>query len=246
VRAGGSHCLFPTEELSMARGVYVFQELDDAECRRRLGTVPIGRLGFTEAALPRIVPVHFTVRGDEVVISSLAGSKVSSAERGDVVAFEVDSWDAGTGEGWCVGVVGASRLVTDEAEIAELDALAFAPWRPEQGRRYFGVALSLVSGRAVVREPDRASVSPATRAPAEARRRHRGTADGGQPDPAEAHRSSPDCRVSAPQRDAAQPSSANSATTTRTASTTASSCGDEAIVDRSDLSVHLHFEAFDC
>lgn len=33
--------------------------------------------------------------------------------RGAVVAFEVDSYDPQTQNGWCVPVIGPSRLITD-------------------------------------------------------------------------------------------------------------------------------------
>jgi nitroimidazol reductase NimA-like FMN-containing flavoprotein (pyridoxamine 5'-phosphate oxidase superfamily) len=134
---------------------YVFDELDEAVCRRLLASVPIGRLGYTEAALPRILPVHFTVRGDDVVIGSLNGSKVRSAARGDVVAFEADSYDPLTHEGWCVNVIGVSRILTDRDEVAALDALAFTPWAPHQDRHYFAVRMDTIQGRSLARSHDR-------------------------------------------------------------------------------------------
>lgn len=139
----------------MTGHAYVFDELDEPVCRRLLATVPIGRLGFTEAALPRILPVHFTVRGDDVVIGSLGGTKVRSALRGDVVAFEADSYDPVTHEGWAVNVIGISRVLTDPDEVATLDALGFTPWSPHQDRHYFAVRMDAVQGRTLTRAPDR-------------------------------------------------------------------------------------------
>lgn len=138
----------------MTGHAYVFDELDEAVCRQLLSSVPIGRLGFTEAALPRILPVHFVVRGDDVVIGSLNGTKVRSAMRGDVVAFEADSYDPVTHEGWSVNVVGVSRLLTDDDDVAALDALGFTPWLPHQDRHYFAVRMGSVQGRALVRAHD--------------------------------------------------------------------------------------------
>jgi uncharacterized protein len=146
------------EELVMERPAYVFSDLDEAECWRLLATVPIGRLGFTEAALPRVLPVHFTLRGEELVIASLNGSKVWSAGRGDIVAFEADSYDSRSREGGGVGVIGPSRLITDEEDIDCLDALDFAPWTADQGRHYFAVEPRVVFGRTLTRQPHAASV----------------------------------------------------------------------------------------
>jgi hypothetical protein len=118
--------------------------------------VPIGRLGVTDAALPRIFPVHFIVRGDDIVMGSLGGgAKVRSAMRGDVVAFEADSYDPVTHEGWCVQVVGVCRLLEDEDEVATLDALGFTPWLPHQDRHYFAVRMDAVGGRTLARSTDR-------------------------------------------------------------------------------------------
>jgi hypothetical protein len=134
---------------------YVFDELDERVCRKLLASVPLGRLGVTEAALPRIMPVHFVVRGDDVVIGSLNGTKVRSAIRGDVVAFEADSYDPVTHEGWCVNVIGVSRLITDEDQVAALDALGFTPWLPHQDRHYFAVRMDAIQGRTLTRRHQR-------------------------------------------------------------------------------------------
>lgn len=139
----------------MSRHTYVFDELEEPVCRQLLATVPIGRLGFTEAALPRILPVHFTVRGDDVVIGSLGGTKVRSALRGDVVAFEADSYDPVTHEGWVVNVIGVSRILTDPDQVAALDALEFTPWSPQQDRHYFAVRMDAVQGRTLTRSAAR-------------------------------------------------------------------------------------------
>ena len=86
--------------------------LDEAECRRLLARAVIGRLAYTEGALPAIQPVHFTVHDGQVVIPTRVGSKVAAASMGAVVAFEVDEYDAASRTGWNVTVVGPSAVVT--------------------------------------------------------------------------------------------------------------------------------------
>jgi uncharacterized protein len=136
----------------MTTAVLVIDELDEQACRRLLGTRPIGRVGFTERALPWIHPVHYAVRGDEVVVASLSGVKVDVAHRGDVVAFEVDDYDPATSEGWCVGVLGPCRLLGDPTEVAELDAVGFAPFTPRQDWHYFAISIATIRGRRLHRE----------------------------------------------------------------------------------------------
>src|ERR1700712_4514121 len=88
----------------------ILEVLEPAECRRLLGTVPIGRLAFTEGALPTIQPVRFAVLGDDVLIPARAGSKVLAASSGAIVAFEVDDFDAQGRSGWNVTVIGPARV----------------------------------------------------------------------------------------------------------------------------------------
>lgn len=123
--------------------------LDDAECRRLLITAPIGRLAFTEGALPTIQPVHFVVRDDRVVIPTRAGSKMEAANRGAVVAFEVDAYDDGTRTGWNVTVIGPSRVARETAEIRALDALGAVAWAPTDNPRYILIELAIVRGRRI-------------------------------------------------------------------------------------------------
>jgi hypothetical protein len=118
----------------MLRAVpHVLEHLAEPDRRRLLGAAVHGRVAFTEGALPMILPATDTVRGDEV-IASLVGIEVDRAIRGAVVAFEVDSYDPRSQEGWCVSVIGPSRPVTEPGLLAELDALGFAPYPPDLDR----------------------------------------------------------------------------------------------------------------
>ena len=129
------------------------QVLDDAQCRRLLAGAVIGRLAYTEGALPAIQPVHFTMSGDRIVIPTRAGSKVAAASRGAVVAFEVDDFDAASRTGWNVTVVGPSHVITEPAEVAELDTLGAHPWAPADMTCYIVVESTLVRGRRIAAGP---------------------------------------------------------------------------------------------
>ena len=142
----------------MSASQHLLLEIDERECRRLLGTASgIGRLGFTERALPMILPVHFTVRAGEIVVASISDSKTATARRGTVVAFELDDYDPATREGWTVNVIGPTRLITDPAEIDALDALDFAPWTGNPHRTYFTVQVAMVQGRRLISSAGRAT-----------------------------------------------------------------------------------------
>lgn len=132
----------------MARHRYTVQDLDAVACRRLLGSFPIGRVGFTDRALPRMLPVHCAVRNDEVVVAVRDGATLHIRSQ-EIVAFEVDAYDPATRQGWCVSLVGTCRVITDGGEMAELDALDFAPWASDEGSTYIGISISLMHGRAL-------------------------------------------------------------------------------------------------
>ena len=102
------------------------------ECLRLLGTAAIGRLAYTQAALPAVRPVSFTFDGDDVLIPVAARSSLLDAVRGAVVAFEADAYDGIDRTGWTVTVVGPSRVL--------------APVAPEPGDCVIAVRLGLVRG----------------------------------------------------------------------------------------------------
>jgi hypothetical protein len=108
------------------------EALGQEECLRLLGSSGIGRLAYTQAALPAIRPVSFILRNADVLIPVRSGSLLADAVRGAVVAFETDVYDDVTRTGWTVTVVGPSRVVAAEGRHA--------------GRRLIAVRVGLVQG----------------------------------------------------------------------------------------------------
>ncbi|WP_198156489.1 pyridoxamine 5'-phosphate oxidase family protein, partial [Thermobifida cellulosilytica] len=56
------------------------------ECLRLLAQAPIGRIVFTDHALPAVQPVNFTMLGTDIVIRTSPESKLAQATRDTVVA----------------------------------------------------------------------------------------------------------------------------------------------------------------
>jgi nitroimidazol reductase NimA-like FMN-containing flavoprotein (pyridoxamine 5'-phosphate oxidase superfamily) len=134
-------------------GTDVFRRLEvleESECRSLLTTAPIGRLAFTEGALPAIQPVHFVVVDHQIIIPTRMGSKVAAASRGAVVAFEVDEFDADARTGWDVTVIGPSRVVEHPDQVRALDRLGVRAWAPPDVPCYVAVQMSIVRGRRLV------------------------------------------------------------------------------------------------
>jgi len=90
-------------------------ELSTADCRRLLATRALGRVGLTSGALPVIVPVEYAYEGDVITFRTAGDDKLRAAADGHVLAFEVDAYDAESGNRWSVHVLGRATVVTDAA-----------------------------------------------------------------------------------------------------------------------------------
>ncbi|GAA3938983.1 pyridoxamine 5'-phosphate oxidase family protein [Actinomadura viridis] len=120
------------------------------ECLRLMATVPVGRVVYTDRALPAIQPVNFVLDdGRDVIIRTERGSALAAALRGAIVAFQADDIDTVLATGWSVTVVGPATHVTCPAEIARLDRLPLRPWAPGRREHYVRIAARYVSGRRV-------------------------------------------------------------------------------------------------
>ncbi|MEO3811600.1 pyridoxamine 5'-phosphate oxidase family protein [Sphaerisporangium sp. B11E5] len=123
--------------------------LSRAECLRLLRTTPIGRIVFTDRALPAVQPVNFHLDGEEIVIRTAVGTKLAIATRRAVVAFEADDIDWESRTGWSVTVVGRARAVTDPGEIRRLETLPLVPWAPGSHDHFIVIMAEQVSGRLI-------------------------------------------------------------------------------------------------
>ncbi|MFI7643959.1 pyridoxamine 5'-phosphate oxidase family protein [Nonomuraea sp. NPDC049400] len=125
------------------------QVLSREECLDLLSTTPIGRIVFTDHALPAVQAVNFCLDGRSIVIRTSIGSKLAAAARGAVVAFEADEFDPELRTGWSVTAVGYSRAVTDPAELDRLAALPLTASVPGNRDHYIVVEAEQVSGHRV-------------------------------------------------------------------------------------------------
>lgn len=107
------------------------QELDvlnRRQCLDLLQGVRVGRLVFTEGALPAIQPVNFRMWRDDVVIRVAGGAKLAAAVDNLVVAFEADELDPDLRTGWSVTVVGHAQPITDVDDLVEVAGTFVQPW----------------------------------------------------------------------------------------------------------------------
>lgn len=123
--------------------------LAESECFALAETMPIGRVVYSDRALPVIVPVNFTLDGMAVIIRTQRRSRLATHAAGTVVAFEVDDIDPVTRSGWSVVLTGMFELIKDEFEVRRLDALRLRSWAPSAHDRYLRLRPELVTGRRI-------------------------------------------------------------------------------------------------
>ncbi|MFF4603192.1 pyridoxamine 5'-phosphate oxidase family protein [Streptomyces sp. NPDC001339] len=124
-----------------------FRELDRQECLRLLSLVPIGRIVYTDDALPAVLPVDFFLdRDHSVVVRTSAGSRMAHAVDGAVVAFQADRFDDAAHTGWSVIVTGRATLVTDARDKEQLHAAGLRAWAAVPEDVFIRISLELVTG----------------------------------------------------------------------------------------------------
>ncbi|QGV77370.1 pyridoxamine 5'-phosphate oxidase family protein [Streptomyces ficellus] len=132
--------------------------LDRDEALRLLGTVSLGRIVFSQQALPAVRPVNHLMDGEDIVVrlhdgASLASIVAPTDATGVVVAYEADVIDPVTHLGWSVVVTGYARLVTDERDLARY-AAALRPWAQHDAMNAaLRIRPDLVTGSRLIAEP---------------------------------------------------------------------------------------------
>jgi uncharacterized protein len=123
--------------------------LDD--CMRLLATVPVGRIGLHADGELLVLPVNHVVDGQNVVFRTARGSKLSAAEKADLVAFEADDYDSRTRRGWSVVISGHAEGVYEDDQIQRLSGMGLEPWPSAIDRPWWiRIRPTSVSGRRII------------------------------------------------------------------------------------------------
>ncbi|MCX3058402.1 pyridoxamine 5'-phosphate oxidase family protein [Streptomyces beihaiensis] len=125
-------------------------EMGSAESLRLLAGAPMGRIVFTQRALPAIRPVNHIVDGGDIVLRTHEGAalaaQISQVDAdGVVVAYEADDIDPATGLGWSVVATGFCRMVTDADQVARYEA-RIHPWTDQRLDSVVRITPDLITG----------------------------------------------------------------------------------------------------
>lgn len=95
------------------------EALDRSECLALLATARVGRVVFTDRALPAVRPARFTLLGDLLRLQPIPQSGGVSVIPDTVLAFEVDAFDPDLTRGWFVVVLGRAAGAAIRIEVVQ-------------------------------------------------------------------------------------------------------------------------------
>lgn len=128
-----------------SRPEFVDGPLTTGECLSFLRSVAIGRLVYTDDALPAVRPVTFAAPDGEIVIPT-GDNRWFDRFDGTVLALEAGVIASSTRTGWTVLAIGQSRLLDGTDGLEGFDDPSRAPWRGGPGARYLVIDIGYLSG----------------------------------------------------------------------------------------------------
>ena len=121
--------------------------LEPPACWALLREAQVGRLAVAIADHPDIFPINFVVDHASVVFRTAEGTKLSAAVLGRAVAFEVDGYDAESGEAWSVVIKGQAHELELLQDLFEALDLPLFPWHASPKHRFVRIVPVEVTGR---------------------------------------------------------------------------------------------------
>jgi nitroimidazol reductase NimA-like FMN-containing flavoprotein (pyridoxamine 5'-phosphate oxidase superfamily) len=119
------------------------------ECLSLLRRARIGRVAISVDALPAVLPVNFTVIGEDIVFRTDPGAKLDVALANNVVAFEADDIDPVYQTGWSVLVQGMASEVVEPEQIETMRRAPLRAWAGGGRDRFVRIPTHHVSGRRI-------------------------------------------------------------------------------------------------
>lgn len=130
-------------------GQPVLETLTSAECYDLLTPGGVGRVAFTTADGPVVLPVNYAMAGRTVIFRTAPDTLLASY-LDCLVGLEVDGLDEALSQGWSVLVTGRAVRVTREAEIRHLERHAgVQPWAGGARDVYVRIIPHRISGRRI-------------------------------------------------------------------------------------------------
>jgi len=127
----------------------VLQTLTPAECYDLLSPGGVGRVAFTAADGPVVLPVNYAMAGQTVIFRTAPDTLLAGYLDGPA-GFEVDRLDEALCHGWSVLVTGRAVRVTSEAEVRHLEQhVGVRPWAGGARDVYVRITPRKITGRRI-------------------------------------------------------------------------------------------------
>lgn len=121
--------------------------LGRATCLRLLATCTLGRVVLSVETMPSIQPVNFTVDGESIYFRTTPDKGPDWAQRGDIVAFQVDNLhDDGKEASWTVTVIGHAEVINDPRDIVAPTVELPMTWNPRETTHLIRICIETVHG----------------------------------------------------------------------------------------------------
>ena len=121
------------------------------ECLDLLRGCRVGRVLYTDGALPAALPVYYAMDAqDNIIFRTRPGSPLEQKAADGIVGFEADFIDDESAGGWSVLANGPARLL-DLRERESARALPLLTWPGDDRTVFIRIELSRLTGRWVPR-----------------------------------------------------------------------------------------------
>ena len=123
--------------------------LSPQACLALLAMTTIGRMAYSERALPTISLVSYVMAGDSLIIRADEAMAAFADLREAVVAFEADDIDLDLRTGWsvtCIGTVTPVRGEAGEAQSPPVTAAVTTLWDPPTTHRFLRLEPTILRG----------------------------------------------------------------------------------------------------
>jgi nitroimidazol reductase NimA-like FMN-containing flavoprotein (pyridoxamine 5'-phosphate oxidase superfamily)/DNA-binding transcriptional regulator YiaG len=128
----------------------VLQTLTAAECYDLLSPGGVGRVAFTTADGPVVLPVNYAMTGQTVIFRTAPDTLLASHLDGPA-GFEADRLDEALSRGWSVLVTGRAVRVTSEADVRRLEQHTdIRPWAGGARDVYVRIIPRKITGRRIL------------------------------------------------------------------------------------------------
>jgi nitroimidazol reductase NimA-like FMN-containing flavoprotein (pyridoxamine 5'-phosphate oxidase superfamily) len=132
----------------------VIVDLSEAECLDLISGGGIGRIAYTGRFGPVVLPVNYALQDGAVVFRTAPHGPLDEDLQTGIagadykVAFEIDSIDLDSRQGWSVLIQGPAHHVTGAEEEAARQS-GVQPWAPGDRELFVRIVPSRVTGRRI-------------------------------------------------------------------------------------------------